>query len=202
MQGPILSFLGQESVHSVLMLWDSDYALLFVIWASAVVSEPEQGAEPGLCCIRLKELEKQLPSQSDSKSWGFPPDLTHSKAAKAALCTTSSFSRQKIFRRSGVFVFPPFIMFSDQGGSPELSQLHVLTISFPPDFLHSAGISAHLNLLDFSLSWFFLPDFSQKFSTHCYLRLPSLPRCWGFFLELQVVCMVVSPVVFLSGILQ
>lgn len=151
------------------MLWDSDFTLLFVIWATAVISEPEQGTEPGLCCNRLKELEEQLLSQSDSKSWGFPPDLSCSKAATAALChsTPSSFGQRcPKWGRSGIS--PPFIMISDWGGFPELSQLlsSIFSLLLSPTIFSALLAFQHIWISKISLCPYFSPWFlSEIFPT-------------------------------------
>lgn len=80
--------------------------------------------------------------------------------------------RQKIWS-----VLPPFVMLSDWGGSPELSQLLSSMFSH---FLSLMIFSVGIESLRFLFFLIFLPDFSQKFSTRCYLQLPSLPRCCSF----------------------
>lgn len=80
--------------------------------------------------------------------------------------------RQKIWS-----VFPPFVMLSGWGGSPELSQLLSSMFSH---FLSLMIFSIGIESLRFLFFLIFLPDFSQKFSTRCYLQLPSLPHCCSF----------------------
>lgn len=183
------------------MLWDLDYPVLFVIWAIAVASEPEQGTEPGLCCMRLKELKEQPLSQTESKSWGFLPDLTCSKAAAAALCHSPASSfRQRCLRRgrrSGVF----FLLSRCSMTGEALQSYHSFSAPCSHTFFPSWFSLLALNLLDFSFSLFFSLISLRNFP-HVVICSSHLCLVAVLFPELQVVCMVVSPVMFLSGILQ
>lgn len=161
------------------MLWDLGYTLLFVIWAIAVVSEPEQGTEPGLCCIRLKQLKEQ----SESKSWGFLPDLTCSKAATAAQYHSQPPpSGRDAQGEADLGWFSSFCNVQWPGRFSRAitaSQLRVLTI-FPSWFSLLCWHFSTSESLRLLLVLIFIPDFSQKFSTRCYLGLSSLP-CYCSF---------------------
>lgn len=174
------------------MLWDLDYTLLFVIWATAAVSEPEQGTEPGLCCIRA-ERTAALTKWGQELSFSSRPDLQQQQHCGIA--------EPPPLGRGEAEDLGWFSSFHDALGRFSWAitafQLHFLTISLPHDFLYSAGVSAHLNLSDFSSSLFFSLISLRNFphvvicSSHLCLAAVSFP-------ELQVVCMVVSPVMFLS----
>lgn len=130
--------------------------------------------------------------QSACKSCSLLPELTCSKAASAALCCSpTSFSRQRCLRRGRrpfSRVFPSFSMLSNWQGSPELSQLFNCMFSQFLPFIIFCSLMAFQHIWSSEISLFvnialiFLPDFSQKFSTHCYLQLPSLPHCYSFSL--------------------
>jgi len=93
--------------------------------------------------------------------------------------------RQKICR-----VFPPFVMLSNCRGSPELSQhfscMFSPVLSFTHDFLLSAGLSAHLDLLD-SSSCDYRPYFSPQFLSESFHTLLSATpiSAWLLFFSLS-----------------
>lgn len=101
-------------------------------------------------------------------------------AATAALwhSRASSFG-QRWGRRSGVI-----FLFSWCLGKVLLSY-HSLSAPFSHNFSPSwfsllCWRFSTSESLRFLFILIFLPDFSQKFSTRCYLQLPSLPRCCFF----------------------